>query len=425
MKVQVEELSPIERKLSIEVEGEKVAQELDRAYAALNRQVKIAGFRPGKIPRRILESRFKQDVESDVVRRVVEMAYFQAIREHNIEAVSNPQVTNGPLQPNQPFSFQARVEVKPKVQPKDYRGLPLKRTEVKVEDAEVDQRIQQLRDRFGRLEPVEGRDTAQAEDYAVVDYDAQLDGKPFPGSKAENITIHVAPGELVESKCAALEGVKVGDTKELDYAFPPDYGVEEVKGKTAHFKLHVKGLKREVKPELNNEFAKEVGAGQTLDELKAKIRGDLEKSKRVQTEADERQALFQALIERNAFEVPRAMVDRAIDIMLESALRSMARGGIDPRTLNLDFNRLREEMRDRATTEVKGSLLLEAISEKEAITASDEDFEKKVEQLAAEANTAASQVRKHFKDPDQRRNLMLRLREEKTVEFLKANASYS
>ncbi len=425
MKVQVEELSPIERKLSIEVEGEKVAQELDRAYAALNRQVKIPGFRPGKVPRRILESRFKQDVEGDVLRRVVESSYLEAVREQNLEPVSNPQITNGPLQPNAPFSFQARVEVKPKVEAKDYRGVPLKRTEIKVEDADIDGRLQQLRERFTRLEPVEGRDVGQTGDYALIDYDGSVDGKEFPGGKAENITVEIAPGEFAESKIPALEGVKVGESKEFDYAFPADYGVKEVEGKTAHIKVTLKGLKREVKPELNDEFAKETGGGDTLDALKTKIRGDLEKGKRAQAETDERQNLFTELITRNDFLVPKGMVDRAIDMMLEGALRQMARSGIDPRALNLDFNRLRDEMRDKATTEVKGSLLLEAIAEKENISPSDDDLEKKIEQLAAEANTAVSQVRKHFKDPDQRRSLFLRLREEKTIEFLKANATYS
>ena len=425
MKVQVEELSPIERKLSIEVEGEKVAQELDRAYAALNHQVKIPGFRPGKIPRRILETRFKQDVENDVIRRVVESSYFQAVREQKLEPVSNPQITNGPLQPNAPFSFQARVEVKPKVEAKDYRSLPLKRTEIKVEDADVEARLNQLRERFTSLEPVEGRDVAQAGDYALIDYTGTVDGKEFPGGKAENITVEVAAGEFAESKVAALEGVKVGETKEIDYAFPADYGVKEVEGKTTHISMQLKAIKREVKPELNDEFAKETGGGDTLEALRAKIRSDLEKGKRSQAEADERLNLFTELITRNDFLVPKGMVDRAIDMLLENALRSMARSGIDPRQLNLDFTRLREEMREKATTEVKGSLLLEAIAEKEAIAPSDDDLEKKIEQLATEANTAVSQVRKHFKDPDQRRSLFLRLREEKTIEFLKANATYS
>lgn len=425
MKVNVEEVSPVERKLSIEVEKERVEEELNRAYDSLGRHVKIAGFRPGKVPRRLLQQRFKDEVEGDVIRKVVERAYLDAIREHNVEAVSSPQVTpEGALKPNEPFRFQARVEVKPKVEPKDYSGVPLQRRELKVDDQKVTERLEQLRQNMSRVEPVE-RDLAQAGDFAVIDFEATVDGAEFPGSKAENVQVEIAPGELVESKIAALEGVKVGDTKELDYAFPPDYQVEQVKGKTAHFKVHLKGLKVRIVPELNDDLAKEVQGGQTLDELKTRIRTDLEKAEKNKAEADDREALFKALIERNPFEVPKAMVERAIDMMLDGALRMMARSGVDPRALNLDFTRLREEMREKATLEVKGTLLLEAIAEREKIQATDEDLEKKMEELAGDAQQALSQVRKHFRDPDQRRNLQLRLREEKTIEFLKASATYS
>lgn len=425
MKVQVEELSPIERKLSIEVEPAKVEEELGRAYSLLGRQVKIAGFRPGKIPRRILEQRFREQVEDDVVRRVVERAYLDAVRENNLDAVGSPQVTPGTLKQNQPFTFQARVEVKPKLEPKDYQALPLKKPELKVDEAKVTERIEQIRNQLGRLEPIEDRDVAKSGDYAIVDYEATIDGKPFAGSKAENVTVEIAPGEIAESKMAALDGVKVGDSKEIDYAFPADYQVDEVKGKMARFKIHVKGIKKSVTPEANDDLSKEVGGGNTLGELKAKIRSDLERAQKSQAEQDERNAIFKQLVERNAFEAPKAMVDRAIVQMLDGALRMLARSGVDPRQLNLDFGRLREEMRDKAILEVKGALLLEAIAEKEKISPSDDEVNKRIDELVQEQPSQGPAVRKHFRDADARRGLYLRLREEKTIEFLKSHARYS
>lgn len=425
MKVNVETLSPIERKLSIEVDPAQVLQELDRAYTTLSRRVQLPGFRAGKVPRRILEQRFKDQVEADVMQTLVEKAYLDAIREHNVEAVSSPTITNDRLKKDQPFTFQARVEVKPKLSPRDYKGLKLTRREAKVDDAKVQERIDQLRESMARLEPVSGRDTAQSGDFATIDYSATIDGKPFPGDTAKGVTVEVAPGELVQSKIAALEGVKVGDTKEIDYAFPADYAVDEVKGKTARFKLTLHGLKTRIIPEANDELAKEMGQGETLDALKAKIREDLEKGQKQANENEDREELFKALVAQNDFEVPKAMVDRAIDYMLEGALRMMMRSGLDPRALNLDFNRLREEMREKATLEVKGTLLTEAIAEQEKITTTDEEAEKKIEQLAADAGQPAANVKKQFRSPDQRRSLELRLREEKTIEFLKSVATYS
>jgi len=426
MKVQVEELSPIEKKLSIEVENARVAEELTRAYTALSKQVKLPGFRQGKVPRRILEQRYREQVEDEVIQRVMQNAWQEAAREHKVEAVAPPQVTNNSgLKADAPFSFEARVEVKPKVEAKDYQGLPLTRTDTHVADTEVDARLEELRQSMARLEPVEGRDVAQAGDFATVDYEASVEGADFPGSKADGVTVELAPGELVESNVAALEGSKVGDVKELDYAFPADYRVEQVKGKTARFKFTVKGLKKKVVPELNDDFAKETNEAQSLEELRGKIRTDLEQGKRNKAQNEERVALLNALIERNAFDVPKSMVERTIDNMLEGQLRNMARMGMDPRRLNLDFARLREDMRERATQEVKGALLIEAIAQKENIQASDEDVEKKIAELAAEAKQPVDVVRKYFKGPEERQGLSLRLREEKTIEFLKGQAKYS
>jgi trigger factor len=426
MKVQVEELSPVEKKLSIEVENARVAEELTRAYSALGKQVKLPGFRQGKVPRRILEQRFREQVEDEVIQRVVQNAWLEAVRQHNVEAVAPPQVTNNSgLKADGPFSFEARVEVKPKVEAKDYQGLPLTRPDTQVTDKDVEDRLEQVRQSMARLEPVEGRDVAQLGDFATVDYVATVDGKEFPGSKAEGVTVEITAGELVESNVAALEGAKVGEAKEIDYTFPADYRVEDVKGKTARFKFDVKALKKKVVPELNDDFAKETGEAQTLEELRGKVRTDLETGKRTSAQGAERAAILKALIERNAFDVPKSMVERTIDNMLENRLRAMARMGMDPRQLNLDFNRLREDLREEATQEVKGALLIEAIAQKENIQATDEDVEKKIEELAKEANQAVAVVRKYFKGPQERQGLSLRLREEKTIEFLKGQAKYS
>ncbi|MCI0569660.1 MAG: trigger factor [Myxococcaceae bacterium] len=425
MKVNVEELSSIERKLSIEVEQSRVAEELDRAYAALGRQVKIPGFRPGKVPRRILEARFREQIEDEVAGRVIQSAYLEAVREKNVDVVSQPQVMPGKLVPQAPFTFEARVEVKPTLDPKDYDGLPLPKRDVTVDDAKVAEQLEQMRQRFANVEPVQGRDTATTEDLVTIDFDATVDGKPFPGSQREGVVVEVAPGELVESRIAALEGAKVGDTRELDYAFPPDYQVEEVKGRTAHFKITVRDLKRRVEPELNDDFAKDTGIAQGLEELRGKVRADLERAAKSEAEVGERDALFKALIERNPFEVPRAMVERAVDMMLEGALRNMMRSGIDVRRLNLDFGALRGELKPRAEQEVRGTLLLEAIALKEKIQASDVDVDARIESMAQEAGPQGAAVRRNFGNPDQRESLALRLREEKTVEFLKSRAKYS
>ena len=348
MKVQVEELSPVERKLSIEVPPEQVQAELGRAYAQLGRSVRLPGFRPGKVPRRILEQRFKGEVEDDVTRRLVERAYLSAISEHHVDAVGAPQLTPVRLDQEKPFAFEARVEVRPKVDPKDYRGLPFKHVAVAVTDAQVDERLEAMRQRVARLEPVEGRTVAETGDFAIVDYTGTIDGQPFPGSAAEDVTVEVAAGDLMRGNVPELAGMVVGQKRELDHAFAADDPEEARAGKTAHFSFTLKGLKRQLVPPLDDDFAKEVGGGETLAELRSKVRGDLETAARNGAAQDERDQLVKGLVERNPFDLPKAMIERGLDAMLDGALRMMARQGLDPSRLNLDFSSLRDEMRPKA-----------------------------------------------------------------------------
>ncbi len=424
MKVKVEEVSTIERRLSIEVDAPIVAAELTSAYGRLAREVKIPGFRPGKVPRRILEQKFKTDVENDVIRRVEARAFIDAIKEHKVEAVAEPHISSSALSPNAPYTFTARVEIKPVIDAKDYKGLKLAKLDTAVKDELVDEQITKMQQNFTTLEKVEGRDTAKLNDMAVIDFNATLDGKEFPGNKGADITVEVAAGELIDANLQAIEGMKVGETKTIDYKFPEDYRVEEVKGKTAVFVVTLKELKEKKVPPLDDALADKLGT-KTFVELKEKVRKDLEKASAVRNRNDERDALFRALLEKNTFELPQAMTERGIDMMLDGALRAIHRGGVDPRQLGLDFNRLREDFRPKAELEVRGQLIVEAIGKQEKIEVSDEELEKRLEEVAEETGQTLAVVRKHYKDEDERQSLVGRVREQKTIEFLKSQATYS
>ncbi len=231
--------------------------------------------------------------------------------------------------------------------------------------------------------------------------------------------MEVAPGEVSAGNVEALAGLSVGETREVSATFPEGHPRA---GKTASFRFTLKGLKRRVVPPLDDELAREVGGGPTLEALRARVRSELQAAAKSEAARGERDQLLKALIERNPFPVPRAMVERGVEAMLEGALRSLARGGVDPRALNLDFEALRTEMRPRAETEVRGALLLEAIAEAEGLKVQPAEVDQRIDQLAKESEQPISQVRKAFKEASQRRGLELRLREEKTVEFLRSRA---
>lgn len=424
MKVQVESVSSIEKRLSIEVDAQVVNRELTQAYATLAQQVKIPGFRPGRVPRRILEQKYKNEVEADVVRRVQAQATVDAIKANDVKAVGEPHYAGGKLVPNATYAFTARFEVKPELTVKEFKGLSLKKQDATIDDAKVTEQIDRLRESRSTLETVAGRDVAKLGDMAVIDFDATKGGEAFPGNTGRNVTVEVAAGELVEGNLPQLDGMKVGEQKTFDYAFPADYRVAEVKGQTASFTATLKELKERKLPELNDEFAKSQGSD-TVDALKAKVKADLERGAKNRVETEAREELLKALIEKNPFECPASMIDRGVDFMLDGALQSLMRSGVDPRMLNLDWSKLRSEMRPRAEVEVRGSMLLEALGKTENLTAGEAELEAKYEEISKETGMPAAQVKARYVAPEAQDSLKTRIIEEKAIALVRQHATWS
>ncbi len=424
MKVQVESVSSIEKRLSIEVDPQVVNKELTQAYAQLAQQVKLPGFRPGKVPRRILEQKFASEVEADVVRRVQAQATIDAIKSHDVKAVGEPHYSGGKLVPNAAYAFTARFEVKPELGIKEYKGIGLKKFDATIDAAKVKEQLDRMRESRSTLEAVAGRDVAKTGDMAVIDFDATKGGAPFPGNTGRNVTVEVSAGELVEGNLLQVEGMKLGEQKTFDYAFPADYRVAEVKGQTASFTVTLKELKERKLPELNDDFAKTQGVD-TVAALEAKVKTDLERGAKSRAETDAREDLLKALIEKNPFDCPNSMIERGVDFMLDGALGSLMRSGVDPRMLNLDWGKLRSEMRPKAEVEVRGSLLLEAIGKVESLSVADADFEAKFEEIAKETGAPAAQVKARYSEQDAKESLKVRIIEEKAMAIVRQHATFS
>ena len=422
MKVQVEDVSSIEKRLSIEVEPALVDKELTAAYANLSKQVKLPGFRPGKVPRRILEQRFGGEVLADVVRRVQLLGFIDAVKQVQVAAVGDPSFTSAAkLEPQKPYAYTARVEVKPEVVAKDYKGLELPAVDATVDDARVTEQLERLRAQRTQVIDVTGRDTVQKGDLVTIDFDATRDGQPFPGNQGRDVTVEVAEGTLLEGNLPELEGAKLNEKKEWDFTFPADYRIEEIKGQQAHFVATIKAIKERKLPELDDAFAKEMGE-ESLETFKKRVRADLERAAKNRAEVDGREAVFKALEAKNAIEVPQAMVNRAIDFMLENALGGLMRSGMDPNMLNLDWSKLRDELRPKATLEVRGQLLLEAIAAAEKIEVTEAEVEARIEQLAKENDVGLPILQKQYRSPEAKDGLKHRVKEEKTIAFLRDQA---
>jgi trigger factor len=259
----------------------------------------------------------------------------------------------------------------------------------------------------------------QKGDLVIIDFDATVDGQAFPGSTSREVTVEVIDGQLIEGNLPQLEGVKVGEKKDIEYTFPADYRVEEIKGKTGRFAVTVKEIKEKKVPELDDAFAKLMGE-ETAEAFKTRVRRDLERAAKNRAEVDEREAIFRALAEKNPLEVPQAMVNRGIDIMLEGAIGSLARSGMDPNMLRLDWTKLREELRPKAALEVRGQLLLESISKLEKVEVTDAEVDAKIAEIAGPLPMMQAQ----YKSPEARESIKNRVLEDKTLAVIKQHAKF-
>jgi trigger factor len=426
MKIQVETISPVERKVTIEVDPDRVAKEMERSYTALGRRVKLRGFRPGKAPRKVLERNFRSEVEGEVAEKIVQETFSEAVRVESIDVVAPPHVSiSEGVAEGKPLRYTARVEVKPKLDPKDYRGLTVTRKPPEVSDDAVAAELTRIQDQLAQLVPVEGRFEAQEGDWAVIDHDGTIDGAPFDGAKAEGVTVKVGSGSITEGNVGALTGKKLGETVEIDETFPPDSRSEALRGKTAHMKVTLKSLKTRQLPSLDDAFAKSLGAEgvETLDALRARIRADLEKRERRRAETELKDALVKAALEKNEFEVPPSMIERAVDVMIEGAAERFARSGIDIRQLGLDYGRMRADLRDQALLQVRGRLLLEAIADSEKIEVTDEDLQAEIARLADGMGAPLAKVQQQMRGEDARAALRFRVREEKALALMTSAAT--
>ena len=421
----VEDLSPVVKKVSVEVTPDRVKDALDRAFTSVSRTVKLKGYRQGHVPRRLVERYFGDDVKKDVAQKLVTGSIQEALAEHQLDPVAPPRVENGSVEPGQPFKYTATVEVRPRVEPKDYEGLTVPKIEPVVTDAEVDEQIEEMRSGQAMFVPVEGRDVAEAGDFVSADYEGFVDGAPLRGAKREGVLLEVAEGSFLENKAEGLLGSRVGETRELAASFPSDYTVEDLRGKEGRFQVVVKGLKRREVPALDDAFVQDLGGEQkTVPELRAKIRGDMEQRKKERAQSDQREAVLTALVEKNPLEAPPALVERNVDAMLQGMLEGFMRRGIDPRQLGLNLDRMRDELRQRALLEVKGYLLLEAIAEKEKIEATEEDLVSHFDKMAAELKQPAEKIRAAFRRQDSLDSLKARLRQDKALAFLLSKANF-
>jgi trigger factor len=387
VKTNVTELPESRVRVEAEVPAEEVERSIENTARALGRQLKIPGFRKGKVPPPVVVGRMgREAVLDEAVRGSLGTWYVDAIDAAGIEPVGDPELDLGDLpDEGQPLTFSIEIGVRPQATLGEYKGLEVARREPAVDEEAVEAQVQELRERLARLETAEDQ-AAQAGDFAVVDFTGTVDGEPVEGGEARDELVEVGAGRLPDELDAALPGMKAGDEKQLDVAFPDDHPSEQVQGKTARFQVTVKEVKRKELPDLDDDFAGDAAGFDTLEELRADVRSKLEESETKAIDTEFREAALDAVVDGATIDVPEALVEARARELWEQLGSTLARQGISKEAYLKISGKTEEDLVEDAKPDADRALrreaVLAAVVEAEGIEPTEEEL---VEALAHSA----------------------------------------
>jgi trigger factor len=414
--------SSTRREIAVEIPVEEVNRETESLIQKYQKLARIPGFRRGHVPASIIRQRFSEDLKSDVVEALVPRYFRKEADKQGLIPVSQPQVTDLHLKDNEPLRFKASFEVMPEIKVEGYKELRADKPEITVTDEEVQQSLDGVREQHATFTSVEGRSLADG-DYAQV----SLDGKPkdVPENSddkpvhMDEVLVEIAGKNTMPEFTENLRGASPGDERVFEVTYAADAQEQRLAGKTFTYTVKVQSIKQKTLPELDDQFATQLGEFKTLDEVRQRIRESMEAERKHSAEHEAKDKLVAELVKRSDFEVPEALVDRQIDVRLERGLRALASQGMKAEDIKkMDLNRLRVGQREQALQEVKASLLLDKIAEEEKIEVSDEEIDREIEALASQSKQTPDAIRGRLTRDGALDRIRNRIRSEKTLEFL-------
>jgi trigger factor len=433
MKMEVTELGPMKRALKIEVPADEVTLRFSRAYTELNRQVSIPGFRPGKAPVALLEKKYAKAVEEDVIRSLVPDYYDRAIRQAGIVPVlvEIPPLERVKIKKDTPFTFTATVEIKPKIDLRDYKApnpISLKPDKRTVTVEQINRGLDVLREQHARLDAASAGHVIADEDYVILDLEGSLDGKPLEGTK-KNGQLH-----KVGSNAAVL-GVEIdrhltgkheGEVVTIPQPYPVSHPDQRVAGKTVSFSLTIRAVKQKTLPALDDEFAKDCGPYTSLQEIKDRLQSEMEKALKKEIEETYKDTILKRLVETHHFDLPDTLVERELEaIVRQQVQQQQRRGGEDPSAVGQEYlKKVRDENRQEAERRVKVGLILEAVAEKEGLSVTQDDVNEEIARLATELRMQTAELVKMIQagGRDSIDELRARILADKALDFVYRHA---
>lgn len=408
------------RELDLEIPAEEVSKAIERVAKEVARVARVPGFRPGKAPLSLIRRRFAEDIKGEVLQTLVPKRVEKAVTEQKLTPVSRPEVEKLDFNEGQPLKFRAVFEVLPEFELGNYKNLELEMPAMDVTDEDVNKALEEMRERAATFAAVESRSIENG-DYAQI----KLAGAPEGGGdplRAESVLCHIGAEETMEPFNENLRGAAIGDHKKFDVTYPADYPDAKLAGKTYHYDVDVLGIKAKQLPELNDEFAKDVSDSSTLDELKAKIREDLEHQRDRRQKELQREKVLAELVKLHDFPVPDSLVEHQMDVRLERVVRSLAAQGVDPRAVNIDWVTLRRRQEDRARDDVKAELIVDRIATAENLEVTPEELRHELERMAGHSGESADVLEARLTKQGALDSMKAKLRSDKTLDWLAKNS---
>jgi trigger factor len=403
--------------LEITIPVDDVQKELDRVAESIQKKAHLPGFRPGKAPLSMIRRQFAGHIRQDVLDNLLGRFFRERAEAEQLQVVGTPNVSDIRWEnDSEPIVFKAEFEVAPAIELKEYTGITVPYRSPEVQDSEVDERIEELRKQKAEYINLDPR-PAEPGDVAVIDLRSVggLEGEPLT---AQGMQVELGAPETMAPFSENIAGMSPGDQKVIQVEYPEDYVQERLAGKKVDFQVTLRLLQKKELPELNDEFAKDLGDFQTMEELRNTVRANILRERELAAQRAAKEAIIDRLIEIHDFPVPETYVDRQVDIYIERFLSEQAERGRDPRKIQLDRKKIKEAMRDRAVREVKGSLLVDRIAEKEAIVTTQDEVDREVQRYAKQEREPAAAVRKRWQEDGTLARIAAAIRSEKTLNFL-------
>lgn len=419
VKATLKNSAPCEKVLSVAVSKDLIREEYDHFFQHIEKDARVPGFRPGKAPREVLQTHYREAAREKVLERLISRSFREALREKEVEFLGNPDIRQVEFT-DEKLTYEALLEVPPVIKIGKYRGLPAERKAVEVKPEEIDEALNRVRESLAKYAAVENRAAAMG-DFLVADYTCSVDGKQAESRNDE--WFELREDEFLKGFSTQLAGVRAGEAREVQLQFPDNFGRKDWAGKTGVFQVKVKEVKEKKLSALDDELAKETGEFETLEALRNHLCSQIEAEKSRRAEVEFENTLLEGLLKENPFDVPKGTVERRLLVLVENTLTSLYRDRVPKEVIERELPSLSEKLRPEAERQVRLSFLLDAVAKKENLEVVEANFEDKYKSLGGRHRQSPEAAKKYYTEhPEAKESLAHQILNEKVIQFIKDNA---